>query len=87
MIAFQKDLAIVYPDLEAIPEDKLEDSPWSFSPDRSGGHTFLCIRWSAVDAAVPIIFEIALKHNLVVYDPQDDEVYVSNELFDASPQP
>ena len=85
MIAFQQDLAAIYPNLDTITEDELDGNPWSIAHNTSDGHTCICMLWSTVATVAPIIFDLALKHGLIVYDPQDDEVYVPEYLAGIQP--
>jgi hypothetical protein len=39
-------------------------------------HVFMNISWSASDEVIEVIHRLAAEHILVLYDPQDDTVYL-----------
>jgi hypothetical protein len=53
-----------------------DDSPWSSRLDAGIDHVFMNIRWSADDAVLDLIQRLATEHGLVLYDPQDDTIYL-----------
>jgi hypothetical protein len=77
--AFLTELAALYPSLDEVPEDELDASPWNDNHDISEGHVFLSLRWSRYAQAAPQVKELALRHGLIVYNPQADEVYLPPE--------
>jgi hypothetical protein len=73
MATFIDELERQWPSLETDPEG----SPWSSWPlwqPMAGGGTALNISWSAADSAVPVILEIAGRAEVIIYDPQTDEL-------------
>lgn len=73
MAEFLSELERRWPSLEDDPEG----SPWSSWPlwqPIVGGGTGLNIAWSQADSMRAAILEIAALTNVIVYDPQDDQV-------------
>jgi hypothetical protein len=73
MATFIDELERRWPSLEIDPDG----SPWSSWPlwqPTAGGGTALNISWSAADSVVPAILEIAVRANVSIYDPQNDEL-------------
>jgi hypothetical protein len=60
-------------------EDDLEASPWSSWPlwqPITGGGTDLNIQWPHADTMLAVILEIAARTNVIVFDPQSDQVFL-----------
>jgi hypothetical protein len=72
IVAFYEDLRAAYPDIGP----GFEDSPWSSRLEPGIDHVFMNIRWSADNAVLDLIQRLAREHGLVLYDPQDDTVYL-----------
>jgi len=73
MAAFMDELERQWPSLDDDPDG----SPWASWPlwqPVGGGGTALNVSWSFVDSTVPVILEIAAHANMVIYDPQPDEL-------------
>lgn len=73
MATFLDELEHRWPSLEDDPDG----SPWSCWPlwgPMTGGGTGLNIAWSRADSMRPTILEIASRANVIVYDPQVDQV-------------
>ncbi len=71
IVAFYEDLRAVYPDFP--PYD--DSTPWSSMPLDTGiDHVVMNIRWSADNAALHLIEQLAAEHGLVLYDCQDGTV-------------
>jgi hypothetical protein len=73
MATFIDELERRWPSLEIDPDG----SPWSSWPlwqPTAGGGMALNISWSAADSVVPAILEIAVRANVSIYDPQNDEL-------------
>lgn len=73
MAAFIDELELRWPSLDDDPDG----SPWAswplWQPAGDGG-TALNISWSFVDSTAPAILEIAAHANMIIYDPQIDEL-------------
>ena len=53
-----------------------DDCPWATLPIEEDGRLLvLNIRWSADNAVLDTIIDLAKQHDLVVYDPQGPDVY------------
>lgn len=73
MAAFVAELERRWPSLDADPDG----SPWSSWPlwqPMVGGGTALNIKWSRADEMRAAVLEAADRSNVVIYDPQLDEV-------------
>jgi hypothetical protein len=82
--AFYRELCTLHPEIDDVPEDKIGDfdfSPWSVSHDRSDRHVILSCVWSHADYVHDLVLSLALKHGLVVFDPQETILHypVSNQ--------
>lgn len=75
--AFYAELTAKHPDLDDVPEDRIDDTeycPWSIRFDRSPGHLIMCCVWSRAEYVSQLIASLAKKHGLAVYDPQSDRI-------------
>ena len=75
--AFYEELTARHPEIDDIPEDKIEDHdlcPWSIEHDRSDRHMIICSVWSKADYVHELIHQLARKHSLVVFDPQSTTI-------------
>lgn len=73
--AFYDELVAKHPEIDTIPEEKIDDHelcPWSIAMDRSPGHVIMCCVWSRADYVRSFVGELAAKHGLVLYDPQEE---------------
>jgi|SRR6185437_6834205 len=73
--AFMAALAERYPDLDSIPEEAVDDSPWSSGFEYSDSHSIFNIRWSRAESMLAEISALATEHSLVLYDPQEGRVH------------
>jgi hypothetical protein len=75
--AFYAELTVKHPEIDTIPEDRIDDHdycPWSCALDYSSGHVIVSCVWSKADYVTRLIHELAAKHGLAVYDPQSDRI-------------
>ena len=75
--AFYDELVATHPEIDDIPEERVDDHeycPWSIAMDRSPGHVVMCCVWSRADYVRTFVGELAAKHGLVLYDPQEATV-------------
>ena len=81
------DVALVAKELlQRYPDG--EDSPWGDAAvEESDRLLYLNIRWSADDAFMDAITDLAREHGLVLYDPQGPDVHLPNEPIDTTPVP
>jgi hypothetical protein len=76
--AFYKELSNIHPEIDDVPEDKLDDvifSPWSVAHDRSDRHIIMCCVWSRADYVHEFVLNLANKHGLAVFDPQLTKIH------------
>jgi hypothetical protein len=75
--AFYSELTAKHPEIETIPEEKIDDHdycPWSCKLDRSPGHVIMSCVWPKATYAHQLVQDLARKHGLAIYDPQSDAV-------------
>ena len=72
---FAAEVTALYPPLSLLSDDVVDLSPWSCDPDVSEGHVIVSICWSRYHQVAQIVTEMASRHGLAVYSPQDDKVY------------
>jgi len=75
--AFYAELTAKHPELDTIPEDRIDDHdycPWSCALDRSPGHVVTACVWSRADYVTQLVHDLARRHGLAVYDPQSDRI-------------
>lgn len=75
--AFYAELTAKHPEIDTIPEEKIDDHdfcPWSCKLDHSPGHVIMSCVWSKATYVSQLVQNLASKHGLAVYDPQSDEV-------------
>lgn len=69
---FADEIRARWPDIDDLPDEEVDDSPWSIGFDVSLAYMIVSFVWSRVDDAVPSFVEAAKKHGLYVFDPQED---------------
>ena len=77
IVGFVKALTATYPDLADLPDDRVDESPWSDGPllgNASGPFFYFGMSFSRVEEVVPFVAETARAHGLVCFDPQSGEV-------------
>ena len=74
IIAFYHGLTQQFPDHPPYSDD----SPWALMPLGTGiDHVSMSLRsGSAGTPAIAVIEQLALRHDLILYDPQGDDVYL-----------
>lgn len=72
--AFVKDLTGQYPQLHDVPDEELEDCPWSAAFDVSEGHVLMCMTYFWAPDMTDLIVGLAQKHGLVCVCPQSGEI-------------
>jgi hypothetical protein len=81
--AFYSELIAHWPELDTIPEEKIGDHeycPWSCGLDISGMSVVMSCVWPMAEKVAIYVSELASKHELVLYDPQGDKVYLPAHL-------
>ena len=83
--AFYQELVSIHPEIDDVPEDELEDCPWSIAHDRWPGYVLMCCKWSKAEYCLDLVWRIAQKHGLVLFDPQSENiVYPDGSLGDET---
>lgn len=75
--AFYADLTAKHPEIDTIPDDRIDDNdycPWSCALDRSPGHVIMPCVWSKADYVHSLVHQLAEHHGLAVYDPQSERI-------------
>ena len=75
--AFYADLTAKHPEIDTIPEERIDDHdycPWSCKLDHSPSHVIMCCVWSKANYVHELVQGLARKHGLALYDPQSEEV-------------
>ena len=85
---FLTQLTELYPDIETLPEDKADDSPWACSLEVSAAHVIMALRLDRYASVFPTIMQLASHHGLVCFDPQNFKVHLPENLKpnQAAPQ-
>jgi hypothetical protein len=68
--AFYSDLTRKYPEIDTYSDDEIDAGPWSCLLSRSGNHVQMSMVWSRAEEIGAFVFELAKKHDLLLYDPQ-----------------
>lgn len=79
--AFYAELTARHPEIDTIPEEKIDDHeycPWSCRLDRSSGHVIISCVWSKATYVQQLVQGLARKHGLAMYDPQSEVVIYSD---------
>ncbi len=74
-VAYHRELTARYPELTDVPVEDLGSCPWSCALTVAGDGVVMSVSWSAPDAVVSYVRELAGRHGMVLYDPQDATVY------------
>jgi hypothetical protein len=67
--AFYSRLITLYPEIETLPEDELDDSPWACSMEESGSHVIMAVMPEQSEKVVPQVLALAEENGLVCFDP------------------
>jgi hypothetical protein len=79
--AFYAELTARYPEIDTVADDRIDDHdycPWSCALDRSPGHVIMPCVWSQAENVERFVHQLARKHGLAVYDPQQGRVSYSD---------
>jgi hypothetical protein len=71
---FYNELTHRYPEIDQVPEEDVDDCPWSALLDRSSRHVTMSVVWSRADEIRSVVFELAKRYSLVLFDPQKGQV-------------
>jgi hypothetical protein len=87
--AFYSRLIGLYPEVETLSEEELDDSPWACSMEVSRSHVIMAIMQEQSENVVPQVLALAEENGLVCFDPQARQVYLPPHLAakqgDAAP--
>jgi hypothetical protein len=75
--AFYAELTAKHPEIDSIPEDRIDDHdycPWSCALDKSDAHVIMPCVWSKADHVGQYVHALGAKHGLAVYDPQSERI-------------
>lgn len=81
---FLQEVTQHYPQIDDYPEEKLEECPWSIQWDVTSGSVIFCMTWPAGRKLASLFIQMAQKHDLVCYNPQQREVYLPPFLLDQA---
>ena len=62
-----------------MSDEKVDDKDfcaWSCALDRSGMHIIMACVWSKADDVATYVYELAMTHGLVLFDPQEGKVHL-----------
>jgi hypothetical protein len=80
---FYDELTDRYPELDDVPETRIDDmdySPWSCRIARSPGYVIASCVWSKADEVRLSISELARKHRLAFFDPQSGIIFYPDDM-------
>jgi len=78
--AFYSRLIGLYPEVETLSEEELDDSPWACSMEASGSHVIMAIVPEQFEKVIPQIRSLAEENGLVCFNPQAGKVYLPPHL-------
>lgn len=81
--AFHEELTARFPDLESLTDEEMETSPWSMSPEGMPTCVITTIRWPRAQELAAFVIDLAERHGLVCYNPQDRTVHNPAEIVTA----
>ncbi len=75
--AFYNELTAKHPEIDDVPETDIDNHdlcPWSIAFDRSPSHLIMRCIWPKAEYVAGLVFELAEKHNLAVFDPASETI-------------
>jgi hypothetical protein len=81
---FQCELEEKYPQIDSLPDEKIEESPWSCGFEPEGPALTLSCVWSRAEEIAGFVFDLAMKHNLAVFDFTSELIYMPPNLVTQS---
>jgi hypothetical protein len=84
--AFYAELTGHWPEIDTIPEESIGDfdiCPWSCALDHSGNAVVMSCVWSKADEVFAFVSQLAKKHKLVLFDPQENKAHRPEHLTSA----
>jgi hypothetical protein len=70
-----------YPQLSALRDDQIDESPWSCDFDLGARHLIVCMAFSKAEEAGAFILQLLSTHSLVLYDPQSDQAFLGDRTL------
>ena len=87
--AFYSRLINLWPEVETLSEEEVDDSPWACNMEMSGSHVIIAIVPEQSEKVVLQVLALAEENGLVCFDPQAGQVYLPPHLAakqgDAAP--
>jgi hypothetical protein len=71
---FYTELTRRCPEIDDVPEEEVDNCPWSVLLNRSGHHVIMSAVWSRAEEIRSVVLELAKKHSLLMFDPQKGKV-------------
>lgn len=78
--AFQSELELKHPQIDSLPDNKIDQSPWSCAFDREGPTLTLSCAWSRAKEISHLVYDLAMKHQLAVFDFHTELIYMPASL-------
>lgn len=63
-----------YPEIDSVPEEEVDDCPWSVKINRSGHHLIVSVVWSRASEIQAFVLQLATKYDLILFDPQRGKI-------------
>jgi hypothetical protein len=75
--AFYKDLIARYPEIDTIPEDRVDDKDYcpSGALSKTHRHVSMSCVFSQAQNVIRFVYKLTCLHGLVLYDPQSETLY------------
>lgn len=70
-----------YPQLSALRDDQIDDSPWSCDFDCGPRHLIVSMSFSRAEEVGAYILQLLNTHALVLYDPQSDQAFLGDRAL------
>lgn len=70
----------IYPQIDSYPEADIDSCPWSCGFDSSEGHVTLSCVWSRSEEISSLVFDLAMRHELAVFDFTTELLYLPPSL-------
>lgn len=70
-----------YPQLSALRDDQIDDSPWSCDFDFGARHLIVSMSFSKAEEVGAYILQLLNTHALVLYDPQSDQAFLGDRAL------
>jgi hypothetical protein len=81
---FVTDLTADYPQIDDLPEEKLNDCPWSCAFDWGTSWVIMSMVWSRCQETAKAIFHLSRQHGLALFDPQTEFAYLPDDVVQTA---